>query len=75
MRLIEAVRSGNTHETQASITAWGEGQKAVRSVAKSLGTNLVLQNAVQIVFEQTQRCDDAEGRHWIDGFLETDLWL
>ena len=55
IRLIEAVRSGNTHETQASITAWGEGQKAVRSVAKSLGTNLVLQNAVKIVFEEAEQ--------------------
>ena len=55
MRLIEAVRNGNTHETQASITSWGEGQKAVRSVAQSLGTNLVFHNAVQIVFEQAEQ--------------------
>ena len=55
IRLIDAIRTGNTHETQASITAWGEGQKAVRSVAKSLGTNLVLQNAVKNVFEEAQQ--------------------
>lgn len=52
IRLIEAIRDGNTQETQASINAWGEGQKAVRSVAQTLGTNLVFQNAVKTVFEE-----------------------
>ena len=55
VRLIEAVRDGNTQETQASITSWGEGQKAVRSIAQSLGTNLVLQDAVKAVFEEGER--------------------
>lgn len=55
IRLIEAIQNGNTRETQASINAWGEGQKAVRSVATSLGTNLVLQNAVKTVFEEAER--------------------
>ena len=55
VRLIEAVRDGNTQETQASITSWGEGQKAVRSIAQSLGTNLVLQDAVKTVFEEGER--------------------
>ena len=55
IRLIEAIRAGNTQETQASINAWGEGQKAVRSVAQSLGTNLVLQNAVATVFEEAEQ--------------------
>lgn len=54
-RLIEAVRDGNTEETQASITSWGEGQKAVRSIAQSLGTNLVLQDAVKAVFEEAEQ--------------------
>jgi 3-hydroxyisobutyrate dehydrogenase-like beta-hydroxyacid dehydrogenase len=55
VRLIEAIRDGNTEETQASITSWGEGQKAVRSVAKSLGANLVFQNAVKAVFEEAEQ--------------------
>ncbi len=54
-RLIEAIRDGNTHETQASINAWGEGQKAVRSVAQALGTNLVFQDAVKTIFEEAER--------------------
>ena len=54
IRLIEAIRDGNTRETQASINAWGEGQKAVRSIAQSLQTNLVLQDAVRQVFEQAE---------------------
>ncbi len=54
-RLIEAIQDGNTQETQASITSWGEGQKAVRSVAQSLGTNLVLQDAVKTVFEEGEQ--------------------
>ena len=55
IRLIEAIRDGNTEETQASINAWGEGQKAVRSIAQSLGTNLVFQDAVKMVFEEAER--------------------
>lgn len=54
-RLIEAIRRGDTEQTQASINSWGEGQKAVRSVAKSLGTNLVLQNAIKSVFEDAEQ--------------------
>lgn len=55
VRLIEAIRDGNTTETQATINAWGEGQKAVRSVATSLGTNRVLQDAVDAVFTEAER--------------------
>ena len=55
IRLIEAIRDGRFHETQASINAWGEGQKAVRSVAGSLGTNRVLQDAVDEIFAEAER--------------------
>ncbi len=55
IRLIEAVRDGNTEETQATINAWGEGQKAVRAIAQSLGTNLVFQDAVRLVFEEAEK--------------------
>ena len=55
VRLIEAIRDGNTKETEASITAWGEGQKAARTVAQTLGMNLVLQNAVKTVFEEAEQ--------------------
>ncbi|MDG2424518.1 MAG: NAD(P)-binding domain-containing protein [Phycisphaerales bacterium] len=55
IRLIEAIRDGNTEETQATINAWGEGQKAVRAIAQSLGTNLVFQDAVKMVFEEAEK--------------------
>lgn len=55
IRLIEAIRDGDTEQTQASISSWGEGQKAVRSVAKSIGTNLVLQNAIEEVFDKAEQ--------------------
>jgi 3-hydroxyisobutyrate dehydrogenase-like beta-hydroxyacid dehydrogenase len=55
IRLIEAIRDGRFHETQASINAWGEGQKAVRSVAGTLGTNRVLQDAVDEIFSEAER--------------------
>ena len=55
IRILEAIRDGNTIETQASIKAYGEGHKAVLSVAKTLGTNLMLQDAVQEVFQEGYR--------------------
>ena len=54
-RLIEAVRDGRTEETQASIKTWVEGHRTAYSVAKSLGTNLVLQDAVKAVLQEAQR--------------------
>ena len=46
-RLVEAVRDGKTKETQASVSTWAGGHQTIRSVAESLGTNLVLQDAVR----------------------------
>ena len=54
-RIVEAIRDGNTIQTQASIKAYGEGHKAVLSIAKTLGTNLMLQDAVQEVFQEGYR--------------------
>ena len=54
-RLVEAIRDGDTEQTQASINSWGEGHQAVCSVAGSLNTNLLLQNAVQAVFQEGRR--------------------
>ena len=54
-RIVEAIRDGNTMQTQASVKAYGEGHKAVLSIAKTLGTNLVLQDAVQEVFQEGYR--------------------
>ena len=54
-RLIEAIRDGQTEETEASISAWSEGHQAVLSVAETLKTDLLLQDAVQAVFQEGHR--------------------
>ena len=54
-RLVEAIRDNNTEKTQASIKSWGEGHQAVCSIAETLETNLILQDAVQSVFQEGQR--------------------
>lgn len=59
-RLAEAIRDGLTEETEASIKAWGEGHQALLAVAATLGTNLVLQDAVQEVFQQGHRMGISE---------------
>ena len=54
-RLIKAVRDGRTEQTEATIKTWGEGHQTIHSVAGMLGTNLVLQDAVQAVFREGRR--------------------
>jgi len=54
-RLVEAIRDGRTEETQASIKAWREGNQALLSVAKTLGTNRMFQEAVQAIFQEGRK--------------------
>ena len=54
-RLINVIRDGLTEETEASISAWSEGHQAVLSVAETLKTDLLLQDAVQAVFQEGHR--------------------
>ena len=54
-RIVEAIRDGRTEETEASIKAWREGNQALIAVAATLGTNLMLQDAVQAVFQEGRR--------------------
>ena len=54
-RLVEAIRDGRTEENEASIKAWREGNQALLSVAKFLGTDLTLQSAIQAVFQEGRR--------------------
>jgi 3-hydroxyisobutyrate dehydrogenase-like beta-hydroxyacid dehydrogenase len=51
-RLIDAIRDGDTERTEASIKAYGEGHQALLAVADALGTDLVLQDAIQAVFQK-----------------------
>ena len=54
-RLIEAVQNGRTEETQASIKTWAEGHQTAHAVARSMGTNLVLQDAVQAALQEGRK--------------------
>jgi 3-hydroxyisobutyrate dehydrogenase-like beta-hydroxyacid dehydrogenase len=54
-RIVEATRDGCTEQTQASIKAWRERNQALIAVADKLGTNLMLQNMVQEVFQEGRR--------------------
>jgi 3-hydroxyisobutyrate dehydrogenase-like beta-hydroxyacid dehydrogenase len=51
-RIIEAIKSENTIDTEASISAWGHGQEALLSVSKSLNSNLDFQLALNNLFKQ-----------------------
>ena len=51
-RLMESVRDGRTEETQASVETWAGGHQTIRAVAESLGTDLVLQDAVRDVCQK-----------------------
>ena len=53
-RLAEAIRDGQTEETQASIDTWRGAHQTIDAIAGTLGTNLVLQNAVKAVLHEGQ---------------------
>lgn len=69
-RLVEAIRDDRTQENEASIKAWREGNQALISVANSLGTNLMLQDALQAVFQEGRRqgLDDHDLSALVDVF-------
>ena len=54
-RLIEAVRDGDTESTQASVKVWEEAHQTIHAVAETMGTNLVLQDALKAVFQEGGR--------------------
>ena len=54
-RLIEAVRDGDTERTQASVKVWEEAHQTIHAVAETMGTNLVLQDALKAVFQEGGR--------------------
>ena len=53
-RLLEAVRDGKTEQTQASLNTWAGAHQTIHAVAASLGTHLVLQDAIKTVLEHGQ---------------------
>jgi len=54
-RLLEAVRDGRTEQTQASITTWAGAHQTIHSVAGTLGTNLLVQDAVKTALQEGER--------------------
>ena len=53
-RLGEAVRDERTERTQASLRTWAEAHETAWTVARSTGTNPVLQDAVRTVLREAE---------------------
>ena len=54
-RIIEAIKSENTKNTEASISAWGHGQEALLSISKTLNSNLDFQFTLNSLFKQATK--------------------
>ncbi len=54
LRLIDAIASGETAQTQASLGTWGDGQAALLSVAHALGLDTSFQDGLRAVFDKAQ---------------------
>ena len=53
--LFEAIRDGQTKQTQASVNVWPGAHQTIHDAAKQLGTSLDLQNTVRSILQQGQR--------------------
>ena len=51
-RIIDAISTENTKNTEASISAWGHGQEALLSISKTLGSNLDFQLTLHGLFKK-----------------------
>ena len=51
-RIIDAISTENTKNTEASISAWGHGQEALLSISKTLGSNLDFQLTLNGLFKK-----------------------
>ena len=52
-RIIDAIATGNTKNTEASVSAWGHGQEALLAISKTLDSNLDFQLALNKLFKET----------------------
>ena len=59
---------GNTLETQASIDTWAGGHQTIHATAKTLGTDLLLQDAVRSVLKEGRRM--GLGEHDLSALVE-----
>ena len=51
-RIIDAIATEDTKNTEASISAWGHGQEALLSISKTLDSNLDFQLTLNSLFKQ-----------------------
>ena len=51
-RIIDAIATNDTNNTEASISAWGHGQEALLSISKTLDSNLDFQLTLNSLFKE-----------------------
>jgi len=54
-RIIDAIATEDTENTEASVSAWGHGQEALLAISKTLDSNLDFQLALNCLFKQAKK--------------------
>ena len=52
-RIIDAIATEDTENTEASVSAWGHGQEALLAISKTLNSNIDFQLALNKLFKKT----------------------
>ena len=52
-RIIDAIATEDTENTEASVSAWGHGQEALLAISKTLDSNIEFQLALNKLFKKT----------------------
>ena len=52
-RIIDAIETEDTENTEASVSAWGHGQEALLAISKTLDSNIDFQLALNKLFKKT----------------------
>ena len=52
-RIIDAIATKDTENTEASVSAWGHGQEALLAISKTLDSNIDFQLALNKLFKKT----------------------
>ena len=54
-RIIDAIATEDTENTEASVSAWGHGQEALLAISKTLDSNLDFQLVLNSLFKQAKK--------------------
>ena len=54
-RIIDAIATEDTENTEASVSAWGHGQEALLAISKTLDSNLDFQLVLNTLFKQAKK--------------------